>query len=108
MSTVALVQVNVDDTFNDSGHSTESGAVQGAVVSAVTDWINETESGRKAWEESCEDFNIGDLCECLDDESLRARLSRYGIGGMEICITDGSESQWTFDEILVNTPDLSA
>lgn len=38
--------------------------VEKAIRCAVTDWVKETEEGKKAWEDSCCDFNYGDLVTC--------------------------------------------
>ena len=36
------------------------------LTQAIQQWIRDTEEGRKAWAESSEDFNIGDLAGYLE------------------------------------------
>ena len=46
-----------------------------AMKNAVTEWIQTTPEGKKAWEESCHDFNYGDLLDALIPASI---CQKYG------------------------------
>lgn len=107
-STVAIVKATTTDMFLDETlFSTPAGALQGAISSAVTEWINETAEGKDAYEESCGSFNIGDLALHQDDETLGKYLKEYGIELLSVEVEDGMDSQWEFDETLVNDIDLN-
>lgn len=53
-----------------------------ALRQGVTAWIENYPSGLKAWEESSEDFNIGDFCS-TEDFQLQACLEARGILSVE-------------------------
>lgn len=65
---------------------------------AVTRWLNETESGRIAWTESVEDFNIGDLASYATPDFLQA----YGITDLQLSGADGMAVN--FDTVLNDKP----
>jgi len=69
---------------------------------ALAQWMTETEDGRIAWNNSSEDFNIGDLSNYYKIESLQPYLSRVGITMLEIeIITDSDPCYfWTYDTVL--------
>ena len=73
---------------------------------AITRWMDETEEGKKAWEESCEDFNVGDLVFHVDNnKELRDILESWGIYDVEIetfCIDSQASNAWTYDTVLRN------
>lgn len=61
---------------------------------AVTRWLNETAAGRKAWLDSCEDFNIGDLA----SHSTSDLLAPYGLYDLH---TEGADTfVHNFDTVL--------
>lgn len=72
-----------------------------ALTASVTNWIKETEEGREAWEESCEDFNVGDLF-LQSRELLRPFLEKYGIAGVDLVYQLSEGEEVSFDRILVN------
>lgn len=79
-----------------------------AVSKAVSEWIAETEDGKKAWEYSCEDFNIGDLaCRGIDDD-LKEKLEKVGVYELHIS-THSFEANWptpwSYDDILGESPE---
>jgi hypothetical protein len=75
-------------------------AVVRALTSAVTDWIIETDEGKEEWEDSSEDFNIGDLDTAMT-EKLPPFLMRHGIQYIEIDMMSGLDEQ-NYDRVLVN------
>lgn len=55
-----------------------------ALKRAVTNWVCSTSQGKKAWEDSSENFNIGDLANCTGDSTLKPYLAKEGITYLEI------------------------
>lgn len=75
---------------------------------AVTRWINETDAGKAAWKESCEDFNIGDLGNCFPfDEKLVEFLFDERIVNLEMNSFGGGSRNWVHDTHLVDKYDLT-
>lgn len=68
----------------------------------VTKWRETTECGRQAWEESCEDFNVGDLSMYLN--SIPEYIwTMHGLSHVSVEVTslDNAASRyWTFDMVL--------
>jgi hypothetical protein len=62
---------------------------------AVTSWIDKTPEGREAYEESCEDFNIGDLA----NWQSRDLLKPWGVENLSID-TDCASDEYHFDSHL--------
>jgi hypothetical protein len=74
---------------------------------AVTRWINETDAGKAAWKESCEDFNIGDLGNQMPfDEKLVEFMSDERIVNLELNTFGGGSRHWVHDTHLVDELDL--
>ena len=74
-----------------------------AVRGAVTEWVDTTEQGAAAFDGSCQDFNVGDLEECMDDYDLNIMLRERGIIEMEIDIVSMdhiASNAWVFDTLL--------
>jgi hypothetical protein len=79
-----------------------------ALVSAVTEWVRDTRIGQRAWVESHEDLNIGDLHHYEDTASLRQKLVAHHIHDLNIqTFVNIPKGNWTFDDILVDTAALS-
>lgn len=75
---------------------------------AVTRWINETDEGKAAWKESCEDFNIGDLGNNFPfDEKLTEFLFAERIANLELNSFGGGSRYWVHDTHLVDELDLA-
>jgi len=68
---------------------------------AVTDWVLETDTGRKAWEDSCEDFNIGDFF-VYYTPSIMQFLWRHGIHSISIVYQLAEGEEVPFDKVLVD------
>jgi hypothetical protein len=47
-----------------------------AVQRAVTAWVAQNETGRQAFDNSSQDFNVGDLANELGNPELRAELKK--------------------------------
>jgi hypothetical protein len=76
-------------------------ALREAVRRGVTRWMVVSSDGRKEWEYSGEDFNVGDLVSCLGDELLTDCLLREGVVGLVIEQLDVS-ADWVYDSVLVD------
>src|SRR3990167_3681955 len=66
---------------------------------AVTSWVQTTNEGRRAWEESDEDFNIGDLVSYYKNPELRSLMLGTGlwITNIETLVDLTSLGNWDFD-----------
>lgn len=73
------------------------------VRSAVTNWVNTTDEGKKAWLNSSQDFNVGDLWNHLGNEQLIDLLKTHDVHELEIHImhVDCNDHNWKFDTLLV-------
>jgi hypothetical protein len=73
-----------------------------AVQLAVTAWVEHSESGRQAFDNASEDFNVGDLANELGDPALRAELKKQGVTNLAIDVyCDDMPTGWEFDDLLV-------
>ena len=71
------------------------------IIQAVGQWIGNTEEGRKAWAESSEDFNIGDLAGCgRAVPSLQHYLELEGIMRIKDLFDLTDSEQEHYDRIL--------
>lgn len=70
-----------------------------AIEDACTKWANETPEGRKAWEDSSEDFNIGDLAIEICP-TLRSYLYKEGISEIEFEQAERSQLNY-YDQHLI-------
>jgi hypothetical protein len=83
--------------------STEE-AVLEALEKAVSLWIETTPTGLAAWQESCENFNIGDFCTHYDFQ-LQASLEAHGIHSIETLFELSPNQEVAYDKVLAQ-PDL--
>jgi hypothetical protein len=72
---------------------------------AIEQWIGNTEEGRKAWAESSEDFNVGDLAGYLSGSgkavpSLQRYLEQQGITRIKDLFVLTNSEQESYDRIL--------
>jgi hypothetical protein len=70
---------------------------------AVTRWVQETPEGHEAWEDSCDDLNIGDLSAYESDRALQHCLQQAGIARLSIEVYCDTEPVYgaTYDDVLV-------
>lgn len=80
--------------------------VNSELVSAITEWVANAASGKVAWQESCHDFNIGDLCEHMEDTDLARYLHARGMLIRSLETVDVGPAQ-PYDRLLVDTDNLS-
>lgn len=69
---------------------------------AITDWVNQSEEGAKAWKESSQDFNIGDLAHHDSSPTLGRHLERHGIFYLTLEVADPRPRAIEYDAKLVN------
>lgn len=102
IETIIIVRCKVDPVQKTTETTIE------VLKEVVTSWIKGFDDGRKAWEYSGGDFNIGDLA--MYDKSFleteKDLLAHYGIHDFEIvCGFDHTEAV-PFDTVLVNSGEL--
>jgi hypothetical protein len=107
-STFAVVTVDLMEQAIDAGLSGAT-TFLAALKDTVTEWVKTTDSGRKAWEESDENFNVGDLA----NENLEALnelfMERHAafITDIDVFSQDGNTGdEWAFDDVLVDSAKL--
>lgn len=94
--TVAAVtaEVGAENLRQDNGF-------RAALERALTKWFKTTEAGYEAWQQSCEDFNVGDLAAQLPAEgALKEFLELEKIFNLEIQTFDGGGCDWLYDAVL--------
>jgi hypothetical protein len=84
--------------------------LKNAIQRAITDWVRNSEDGRRAFAASGEDFNVGDLAEELPGfrgslapgaDPLAAALIKQGLTYPSIdTYCDDQPSGWEFDDHL--------
>ncbi len=90
-------------TFKSVGAMNKGQAVA-VIRNAVTRWMVQTFEGIKAWAESSEDFNIGDLSSHLGDRRLISLLEAFGVHQLTVEQLDLSsdEGHWNYDTVLAH------
>jgi len=81
------------------------GQVLRAFKDGLTEWMEETEEGRKAREYSCDDFNIGDFSNYFNRGESHLYLERHGIHNVDVEIHSAEQEAsraWTYDTVLIN------
>lgn len=75
------------------------------IRSAITAWVKTTKEGKKAWEYSSDDMNIGDIG---DDPplSLRRLPNKEGITGWTCVWQGGGLDTVPYDTVLVDESEL--
>lgn len=79
-----------------------------ALTALLTQWAKETVEGKKAWEYTGGDFNIGDLASYEGDFCkwlLHAKLTAKGIINFEF-LENGDMDTESYDRVLMNTKEL--
>ena len=95
VSDVAIVTASTDHGEMDPN------TIMGRISKAVARWIENTEEGKKLWEETNHDLNIADISEY--DSNLTLELLRNGINGLAIQVNPATEPEATnfsFDTVL--------
>jgi len=98
----------------DVPEGTDSNGLRDCIKAAVTEWANAgSEDAQQAFAYAGEDFNIGDLSNCLyndehigdeDCDALVEALARHGVN--DLVISSPDEGDWTYDTPLVEALDL--
>lgn len=96
--TISLLHVTTRTTC--SGHDALN-----LLRSAITDWVKFNPVGKQAWEGSRRDFNIADLGEYEDDETLQVYLREQGIMQVSVeFIHNESTDMQDYDLVLPEAP----
>lgn len=84
----------------------EPGAAMSAFKKAVNRWVQETPQGKRAWEESGNDLNVGDLFSQYEDEpSLATAFAEEGLYEVK-CVWSLSEGEeYPYDTVLAEHPE---
>jgi len=95
----ALRVVEITTAANTKGEAMQR------LTRAIEQWIGNTEEGRKAWAQSSEDFNIGDLAGYLNGRgkavpSLQRYLDQEGIAQIRDLFALTNSEQESYDRIL--------
>lgn len=93
--TFAIVEARVKDSIN----SQEDFLT--ALKKSLNEW-KKTDAGQEAWENSSEDFNVGDLRDELPNVSIACFLKTNGIRSLQITVESMEGSgNWQFDDVLM-------
>lgn len=101
-TTFAIVRARVaNDKLRDESAFLE------ALQRACSNWVQDFEIGREAWEQACCDMNVGDLGGELGDNDLTGCLGAQGIVDLEIaCYAHvGQSGEWAYDTVLADEPE---
>lgn len=103
-STFCIVRARTHPRIKNTGY------LHNAIQIAVSDWINNTDEGKDAYEESCQDMNVGDLSRYLDDDYLQAALKERGVEYLKLVVQPGSpgDIHWTFDSYVFDAATIKA
>lgn len=103
--TCAIVRATVSDKHV----SSETGFFQ-RLTDAVTEWVKATQAGQRAWEESSQDLNIGDLSGYCKNKALQPILASHGIMRLDIetHVRLEQRAAHTYDTHLVDESKLLA
>lgn len=71
-----------------------------ALENGLTEWAHTMDSGKQAWRESAQDFNIGDLMNIPEQFYLHI-LARHGIERVELVWEMKPQAVVSFDRVLV-------
>lgn len=95
---LAVIQFTHDEKLKTAA------AVLEAFERGITDWVESTVRGKKAWDYSSEDLNIGDMLGEEENEDLNSRLRREGISIWRCSYQLSEEEEVSYDKILA-TPE---
>ncbi len=101
--TVAIVKVKLTPAAVKEGYDRAKRFLP-FLRDAVTKWVAETKEGKKAWADSCNEFNIGDLSMYKLDVIVQQVGVKEFIKSLKItCHIDvRRHSDWTYDTVLVD------
>lgn len=107
-TTIAVVEVSVEPRDNENSLTIMENFFQ-ALRRAITNWVNDTDEGKREWENSSRDFNVGDLSSLLPlPSSLKKYLRKEGIHSISINIHSSGHASWCFDDVLFSESELKS
>lgn len=76
-------------------------------IDTINHWVATTEAGRKAWEESSKDLNIGDLANynAFKDVDFQRLLAERGLTFKSLDTAD-TQQAFSYDQVLVDEDEL--
>lgn len=88
----------------------DSSRFKSNLTAALTKWAKTTEEGRDAWDESSQDFNVGDLSNAdYEDNPLKAILAEFGIKNLSVSVySDDDSPTWGYDDVLIDGDAIAA
>jgi hypothetical protein len=97
---LAIVEARVDPKYE------AKSAFKQRLIEALTKWRDATDEGKKAWEDSVQNFNVADLENYVNAYSweygIDDILVEYGIHELNVEIYYGlSPGVWNYDDILM-------
>lgn len=92
--TVGIMQCELNDQVNTREKFLAN------LKAAIADWISKTEEGRRAWNDSVEDFNFGDLAMHSEDFKLRMAMNEFGIRDFEMQVISEEQVDFTYDTVI--------
>jgi hypothetical protein len=76
--------------------------LKSSIQRAITAWVKNSDVGRRAFQETDGDFNVGDLANELGDPALTAELAKERITHLTVeTYCDVMPTGWEFDDHLV-------
>jgi hypothetical protein len=77
-----------------------------AFKKGVSQWVAETSDGRRCWEESSENLNIGDLLnEDINDVEFQTIMSQHNVVILRMCSIEHDATE-AFDLVLATAPEV--
>jgi hypothetical protein len=101
LSTIALVKFTLTKKMTKD-------QILKALTTLLTQWVKDTDEGKKAWEYSGGDFNIGDLASYegeFGEWIAHSKLTAKGIINFEY-LENGDMDIESYDRVLMNADEL--
>ncbi len=74
------------------------------LMKALAHWVVNSTTGAAAWKGSCEDFNVGDLVDYVNNVDLQFELMAVGLYDLKVLTFAGPKL--SFDYVLVDGQEL--
>jgi len=74
---------------------------------ACTEWVKTTDEGKRLWQDSSQDLNIGDIAQQGDLEELSLLMDGVMDDSLSIEIYGGEPGDWMYDSLLVNQDEVT-
>lgn len=94
LTTFSIVEFNCKETNNPK-------LLMEKFQNSITKWVENSSEGAEAFEDSCQDFNIGDFSLFENDEKLCQYLLEEGLS-VKILLCNDPDNLFSYDTHLVN------